>query len=153
MDEVAKLAGVGPGTLYRHFANREALIEAVYLTELEKLAVAVKEFSATMPPIEALRAWMLLFIDYMATKQIIHSALNAMVAGGSDVFKCSLTVIQGGIDELASRAVASGDLRADVEPMDLLRALFGFTQSQGEEWQKKSRTMVDILLLGSRPVA
>src|ERR1700733_7020504 len=71
LDDVAKQAGVGPGTLYRHFPTREALLEAVYRTEVEKLAAAEGEFAETMPPIEALRAWMLLFVDYIAAKQII----------------------------------------------------------------------------------
>src|ERR1700679_2443902 len=81
LDDIAKDAGVGAGTLYRHFPTRDALIEAVYRTEVEKLAAAQKKFSETLPPIEALRAWMLLFIDYIATKQIIGPALNSVVGG------------------------------------------------------------------------
>src|ERR1700761_6544328 len=87
LDDVAKQAGVGAGTLYRHFPTREALLEAVYRTEVEKLAAAEREFSRTMPPIEALRAWMLLFVDYIATKQIIAPALNTMVGGPSKVLQ------------------------------------------------------------------
>src|SRR6267142_6029248 len=81
LDDIAKQADVGPGTLYRHFPTRDALIEAVYHTEVEKLAVAQRELSANLPPIEALRAWMMLFVDYIATKQIIASALNSVVGG------------------------------------------------------------------------
>src|SRR5712692_9456280 len=66
LDDVAKEAGVGAGTLYRHFPTRDVLIEAVYRTEVEKLAAAERRFAATMSPIEALRAWMLLFVDYIA---------------------------------------------------------------------------------------
>ncbi len=76
LDDVAKQAGIGPGTLYRHFPTRDALLEAVYRSEVEKLAAAEREFAEAMSPIEALRAWMLLFIDYIATKQIIAPALN-----------------------------------------------------------------------------
>jgi AcrR family transcriptional regulator len=76
LDDIAKEAGVGAGTLYRHFPTRDALIEAVYRTEVEKLAAAEKKFSEGLPPIEALRAWMLLFVDYIATKQIIGPALK-----------------------------------------------------------------------------
>ncbi len=79
LDEIAKQACVGPGTLYRHFASREALIEAVYRTEVEKLAAAQRNFAETMPPIEALRAWMLLFLDYIAAKKIIAPALNTLI--------------------------------------------------------------------------
>src|ERR1700751_52606 len=83
LDDIAKQAAVGPGTLYRHFPTREALIEAVYHTEVVKLAAAQRELSATLPPIEALRAWMMLFVDYIATKQIIAPALKSVVGGPS----------------------------------------------------------------------
>ncbi len=83
LDDIAKQAGVGPGTLYRHFPARDALLEAVYRTEVEKLAAAERKFAEAMPPVEALRAWMLLFVDYVATKQIIAPALNTLVGGPS----------------------------------------------------------------------
>src|SRR6516225_8818678 len=76
LDDIAKKAGVGPGTLYRHFPTRDELIEAVYRTEVEKLAAAEQTFAQTMPPLEALRAWMLLFVDYIAAKKIIGPVLN-----------------------------------------------------------------------------
>src|SRR4029077_5172172 len=76
LDDIAKHAGVGPGTLYRHFPTRDELLVAVYRTEVEKLAAAERKFAETLPPIEALRAWMLLFVDYIATKQLIAPALN-----------------------------------------------------------------------------
>jgi AcrR family transcriptional regulator len=81
MDEIAKLAVVGPGTLYRHFPTRDALVEAVYLTGVQQLSAAQKTFSESMSPIEALRSWMLLFVDYMAAKQIILPALNLLACG------------------------------------------------------------------------
>src|ERR1700749_3521018 len=71
LDDIAKQAGVGAGTLYRHFPTRDALLEAVYRVEVEKLAAAERELSVKLPPVEALRAWMLLFVDYIATKQLI----------------------------------------------------------------------------------
>jgi AcrR family transcriptional regulator len=86
LDEIAKQAGVGPGTLYRHFPTREDLLEAVYRTEVEKLAAAERKFADTLPPVEALRAWMLLFVDYIAAKQIIAPVLNALVG---DPKRCS----------------------------------------------------------------
>src|SRR5579863_1143112 len=86
LDDIAKEAGVGAGTLYRHFPTRDALIEAVYRTEVERVAAAEKKFSESLPPIQALRAWMLLFVDYIATKQIIAPALNSVVGGPSKLF-------------------------------------------------------------------
>jgi len=85
LDDIAKQAGIGPGTLYRHFPTREELIEAVYRTEVEKLAAAERTFAETMPPLDALRAWMLLFVDYIATKKIIAAALNSLVGGPSKI--------------------------------------------------------------------
>ena len=79
LDDIATQAGVGAGTLYRHFPTREALLAAVYRTEVEKLAAAEKRLAVELAPLEALRAWMLLFVDYIATKKIIAPALNAVV--------------------------------------------------------------------------
>ena len=87
LDDIAKQVGVGPGTLYRHFPTRDALLEAVYRTEVDRLAAAEKEFSATKAPIDALQAWMLLFVDYIAAKQIIAPALNTLVGGPSETVR------------------------------------------------------------------
>src|SRR5258707_14183411 len=125
LDDVAKQAGVGTGTLYRHFPTREALLEAVYRTEVEKLAAAERRFAESMAPIEALRAWMLLFVDYIATKKIIAPALNTVVGGPSKVFEASYTQVHAAIRALVKRAIRSGDIRRDLDPIDLLRALIG----------------------------
>ena len=154
LDEIAKQAGVGPGTLYRHFPTRDALLEAVYRTEVEKLAAVEREFSATMPPVEALRAWMLLFVDYVAAKQIIAPALNTLVGGHSKVFEATSHMVKGAINALAKRAVASGDIRADLDPLDLLRALAGVANiGSGSGWRQSARRLVEILIAGSRPNA
>jgi AcrR family transcriptional regulator len=153
LDDVAKQAGVGPGTLYRHFPTREALLEAVYRTELEKLAAAEKEFATTMPPVEALREWMRLFVDYMATKLIIVPALNTMAGCSSKVMESSGELIRDAIDRLVKRAVESGEIRPDLNPLDLLRALAGVSNvAPVPEWPESAKRLVDILILGSRPV-
>jgi AcrR family transcriptional regulator len=152
LDDIAKEAGVGPGTLYRHFPTRDALIEAVYRTEVEKMAAAAKKFSESLPPLEALRAWMLLFVDYIATKQIIGSALNSVVGGPSKLYEASRNQIQGAIDSLVGRAIRSGEIRSDLEPFDLLRALVGVSHvASGPDWRQSARRLVDILITGSRP--
>jgi len=152
LDDIAKEAGVGAGTLYRHFPTRDALIEAVYRTEVEKVAAAEKKFSESLPPIEALRAWMLLFVDYIATKQIIGPALNSLVGGPSKLFEGSRSQIKGAIDSLVKRAIKSGDIRRDLEPFDLLRALIGVSHvASGPDWQQSARRLVDILITGSGP--
>jgi AcrR family transcriptional regulator len=153
LDEVAKQAGVGPGTLYRHFPTRDALLEAVYRTEVEKLAAAQKEFSATLPPVDALRAWMLLFVDYIAAKQVIAPALNSLVEGPSKLFEASGTQVKRAIHSLVKAAIASGDIRADLDPLDLLRALVGVSNvASGPDWPDSARRLVQILVAGSRPV-
>jgi AcrR family transcriptional regulator len=153
LDDVAKHAGIGAGTLYRHFPTRDTLLEAVYRTEVEKLAAAERKLAETMPPHEALRAWMLLFVDYIATKQIIAPALNTLVGGPSKVFEASGDMIKGAIHTLVKRAIKSGDIRPDLDPLDLLRALVGVSNvASVPGWPQSARRLVDILLLGSRPI-
>jgi AcrR family transcriptional regulator len=151
LDDVARQAGVGAGTLYRHFPTRDSLLEAVYRTEVEKLAAAEKQLSDTMPPIEALRGWMLLFVDYIATKQIIAPALNTLVGKPSKLFDASGTLIKTAIHALVSRAIESGDIRADLDPLDLLRALVGVSNvASGPDWSQSAKRLVQILIAGSR---
>jgi AcrR family transcriptional regulator len=153
LDDIAKQAGVGPGTLYRHFPTREELLEAVYRTEVEKLAAAERKFAQAMPPIEALRAWMLLFVDYIATKQIIAPALNTLAGDPSRVFEASYAQIWDAIRALVKRAIKNGEIRKDLDPIDLLRALVGVANvATSPDWQQSARRLVDILITGSRPV-
>jgi AcrR family transcriptional regulator len=153
LDDIAKRAGVGPGTLYRHFPTRDALLEAVYRSEVEKLAAAERKFAGAMPPIEALRAWMLLFVDYIATKKIIAPALNTLVGDPKKVFEACYTQIHEAIHTLVKRAIKSGDIRKDLDPIDLLRALIGVANvATSPDWQQSARRLVDILITGSRPV-
>jgi AcrR family transcriptional regulator len=153
LDDIAKQAGVGPGTLYRHFPTRDALIEAVYHTEVEKLAAAERRFAETLVPIEALRAWMLLFVDHIAAKQIIAPALNSVIGGPSKLYEGSRGQIQAAIDALVKRAIKSGDIRRDLDSFDLLRALIGVAHvASSPDWQQSARRLVDILITGSRPV-
>jgi AcrR family transcriptional regulator len=153
LDEIAKQAGVGAGTLYRHFPSRESLIEAVYRTEVGKLAAAERNFAETMPPIEALRAWMMLFVDYIAAKKIIAPVLNTLLGGASNVFESSHGQIWEAIRSLVKRAIKSGDIRKDLDPIDLLRALIGVSNvASSPDWQQSAKRLVDILITGSRPV-
>jgi AcrR family transcriptional regulator len=152
MDEITKRAKIGPGTLYRHFPTRDDLLAAVYISEVEKLADAQKKFSAVLPPVDALRAWMLVFIDYIAAKKIIAPALNAMAGGPSRVFQQTSHLMEESANALASRAVASRDLRPDVDPMDMLRAIYGVSSvGSTDDWPEKARRFVEILIQGSRP--
>ncbi len=153
LDEIAKRAGVGAGTLYRHFPSRGELIEGVYRNEVGKLAAAAARFAETMSPLESLRAWMLLLVDYISAKHIIAPALNSVVGGPSRLYEGSRTMIHGAIDELVKRAKTSGDVRRDLDAFDLLRALIGVSHvGSGANWQQSARRLVDILIAGSRPL-
>jgi AcrR family transcriptional regulator len=153
LDDIAKQARVGPGTLYRHFPTREELLQAVYRSEMEKLAAAERKFAHGMPPIEALRAWLLLFVDAIETKQIIAPALNTLIGDPKKVFAASYAQIHEAIHALVKRAIKSGDIRRDLDPIDLLRALVGVANvATSPDWQQSARRLVDILILGSRPL-
>ena len=153
LEEIAKQAGVGAGTLYRHFPTRDELIEGVYRNEVEKLAAAASRFAETMSPLEALRAWMLLLVDYIAAKHIIGPALNTIAGGPSRLHEGTRSLIQSAIDGLAKRAKESGDLRRELDAYDLLRALIGVSHvGSGADWQQSARRLVDILIAGSRPL-
>jgi AcrR family transcriptional regulator len=152
LDDIARQAGVGPGTLYRHFPTRDALIEAVYRAEVEKLAAAAPKFAETMPPLEALRAWMLLFIDHIAAKQIIAPALNTLVGGPAKLYEGSRPQIGGAIGALVKGGIRGGDIRSGLDPFDLLRALIGVAHMTSDPgWQQSAKRLVDILIAGSRP--
>lgn len=151
LDDIAKQASVGAGTLYRHFPTRDALIEAVYRSEVEKLAAAAHDFAVAKAPIEALRAWLLLFVDYIAAKHIIAPALNSVAGGPSRLYEGSRSLVQGAIDELVKGAKKSGEVRRDVDASDLLRAVIGVSYvGSGGDWQQSARRLVDILIAGSR---
>jgi AcrR family transcriptional regulator len=152
LDEIAKKARVGPGTLYRHFPTREELLVAVYRSEMEKLAAAERCFADTLPPVEALRAWLLLFVDGVETKQIIAPVLNTLVSDPKKVFEASYALIHEALRALVKRAIKSGDIRKDLDPIDLLRALVGVANvSASPDWQQSARRLVEILILGARP--
>lgn len=153
LDEIAKQVGVGPGTLYRHFPTREELLEAVYRAELEKLAAAEQKLAQTMAPTEALRAWLLLFVDAIAAKQLIAPALNTLLGDPKKVFEASYAKMNQAIRALVKRGVESGEIRSDLDPIDLLRALIGVSNvASVPDWQPSARRLVDILIAGSRPV-
>jgi AcrR family transcriptional regulator len=152
LDDIAKQAGFGVGTLYRHFPTRDALIEAVYRAEVERLAEAATRLSQRHSPLEALREWMRLFVDYIGTKQLIAPALNAMVGGPSQLYATTGELVKAAIQSLVRRAVESGDIRPDLDPIDLLRALAGVANfAASPDWAASAKRLVDILLLGSKP--
>jgi AcrR family transcriptional regulator len=151
LEEIARRAGVGIGTLYRHFPTRDVLLTEVYRHAVEQLAEAAARLSKTLTPVEALRDWMRLFVDYIATKQVMAPALGAMVGGTADLYASSGPTIKTAISKLIDRAVANDDIRLDLEPLDLLRALMGVANvNNGPGWQASAYRLIDILINGLR---
>lgn len=151
LDDIARQAGIGPGTLYRHFPARDTLIEAVYRNEVEKLAAAEQRFADRLPPLEALRAWMLLFIDHVSEKRLIIPAMDTVAGGSMRLIEGARSLIHTAFVASVRRAIASGDLRSDTEPDDFVRALVGiFHTTAFPGWEPSARRLVDILIAGSR---
>jgi AcrR family transcriptional regulator len=152
LDDIARRAELGPGTLYRHFPTRDALIEAVFRSQVEQLTAAGRHFALTMPPLPALRAWMFVFIDYVAAKTLILPAMDTVPGGSMRMIEGSRGLIHSTFRGLVQRAVDSGDLRAGTDPDDIIRALIGvFHTTALPGWESSARRIVDILIEGSRP--
>lgn len=148
LDEIARMSGVGPATLYRHFPTRDALIEEVYRSQTVQLAQAAVGLSASEPPVEALRLWLKLFVGYFASKQIIVGAFDAAFGQRPDLADTCATQVGGAIGLLLDKAVASGEIEPVLEPFDLLRALVGAASASGPEWQASANRLVDVLIAG-----
>jgi AcrR family transcriptional regulator len=151
LEEIARRAGVGIGTFYRHFRSREAVVEAVYRREVEQLAAAVPQLLKKLPAGEALHQWMRLFIDYIATKRLIAPSLTALAAPPATLYASSAELIRNAIATLVKRAVDSGEVRKDIDPADLLRAMVGVSYGNPDAgWEASARRLVDLLMDGLR---
>ena len=149
LEEIARRADVGIGTLYRHFPTRDAIVEAVYRREVQQLADAAPRLVEALPPAEALRAWMRVFVDYIAAKKVIAPALKSLVGADSSLYADSSARINGAIALLVERARASGEIRPDADSADLLRALIGFAYvSSAPDWEASARRLIDLLIDG-----
>ena len=150
MDDIARQSGLGSGTLYRHFPTRELLIEAVYREEVEKLTAAAAHLLATHAPVEALRSWMLLFIDHVASKRLILPALESVAGGSVRLIEGSHEIIHAAFLSLVQNAQSQGLLRADLYPHDFIRAMLGvFFTTALPGWEESARRIVDLLVDGA----
>jgi AcrR family transcriptional regulator len=151
LEAIARRAGVGIGTLYRHFPTRDAIVEAVYRREVQQLADAAVRLSSERPAGEALHAWMRLFVDYIATKKVMAPALAAMVGGTTELFAATGAKFSEAMNLLVGRAKAAGDIRSDVDPNDVMRAAAGFTYGNASpDWEASALRLIDILMDGLR---
>lgn len=148
--EIAKEAGVGVGTIYRHFPTREELIGAVYRSELDAVCDAADELLATVPPQEALRTWMARFVDYMTTKIGLQDAIAVVVAKGGDPFADSHSRQKVAIGSLMAATAEARVTRPEVEPDDVLLALAGIAIAAGAaDGPEQTTRMIDLLYAGT----
>jgi AcrR family transcriptional regulator len=151
LDAIAKEAGVGIGTLYRHYPTREALIDAAYRNELGRLCDSVGDLLRDMPPDHALRAWMDCFVDYMTTKRGMGDALRALIASGGDPFSESRDRLTTAVATLLNAGAAAVTLRADVEPDDVLISLSGISLATADpQRREQAGRLLDLLMDGLR---
>ena len=151
LEAVAKKAGVGIGTLYRHFPTRDTLFEAVYRHEVDLLGDLAERLARDEAPVEALKTWLQANVRLVATKKGMIEALQLAAHGSSELKAYSYDRMIGAIRLLLDRAVKAGDVRGDVPPEDLLRTLVGIYYSQGTgDWQPTALRMVDVFVDGLR---
>jgi AcrR family transcriptional regulator len=154
LEEIARRAGVGIGTLYRHFPTRDALLAAVYQREVEQLVASADSLLADRGPGQALEAWLHLLIDYMATKRVIAPALRASAGDGSQVYASSGATITEALNRLARAATAGGEIRADIGPDDLYRMMVGVSHGYDQaDWEPSARRLVGVIMAGLKPPA
>jgi AcrR family transcriptional regulator len=151
LETVAARAGVGIGTLYRHFPSREALVVAAYRQEVDALCAAASELLETLPADQALRAWAERFADYIATKRSMGAALRAAAASDSPLFANTREQITGALRLLLDAGEASGTLRAGVDPMDVINVINGIWHlPAGPRWREDVGRMLDLVVDGLR---
>ncbi len=151
LEAVARKAGVGIGTLYRHFPTREALFQAVYSREIDQLVELAARLAAEEPPFEALRHWLHAQIRMVATKKGMLAALNPVFDGATEVFAAHQERNRRAVGDLMARAVAAGAIRDDIEPADVMRAVIGMCYTRDQPgWQDTVIRLVDVFLDGLR---
>src|ERR1700722_4583938 len=151
LDAVAKRAGVGIGTLYRHFPTREALFEAVYRREVQQLSELAEALKSEADSVDALRRWLRSNVEFVATKKGMLAALGLTVDGSSELYAHTFDRLTKAVGALLDRAVAAGEIRADVGPEDLLRALVGMCYMHDQPgWQNSVLRLVDVFVDGLR---
>lgn len=151
MRAIAREAGVGIATLYRHFPNREALVDAVYRDQVARLTTGAQDLLAQLPPPAALRRWMDLFGDWIATKNGMLDTLVVMVESGEIAHARTRTDLLAAIDDILGAGRATGDFRADIDAEDIAAGLIGvFTVAKPPGHQARASRLLNVLLDGLR---
>ena len=151
LEAVARQAGVGIGTLYRHFPTRETLFEAVYRNEVEQLVDLAERLGTDLPPLDALRQWMHANVTFVATKKGMSAALAVAVHASSDLTRYSLDRLGRALDTLLRRAADAGTIRDDISAEDVLRTIVGLAYTHDKPgWQGNVLRLVDVFIDGMR---
>jgi len=151
LEAVARRAGVGIGTLYRHFPTRQSLFEAVYRREVQQLGELAEQLKGEASPVDALRRWLRSNVEFVATKKGMSAALALAVQGSSELSAYSFDRLTKAVGALLDRAVAAGEIRSDISPEDVLRTLVGMCYMHDQPgWQKSVLRMVDVFVDGLR---
>jgi AcrR family transcriptional regulator len=151
LEAVAKRAGVGIGTLYRHFPTRDALVEAAYSNEVTHLCDAADELLETLPPDQALAAWMDRFVTYAGAKRGMSEALQSVVASGSEVHADGRRRIVGALSKLLDAGIAAGTIRPDVDAEDVIHAMGAIWLVKDErQWPDQAHKVLRLLMDGLR---
>jgi len=154
LEAIAKASGVGIGTLYRHFPTREALVEAVYHDQVQGLHHGADNLLAGHGPAPALRLWMDLFADWVATKHGMIDTLRTMISSGDIAFAQTRTEIIATIQALLDAGAADGEVRGDVTAEDVIASLAGIMAVAGTPGQRdQAGRLFDLLMNGLRPGA
>lgn len=149
LEAVARKAGVGIGTLYRHFPTRDALFEAVYRGDIDRLADLAEQLSEEAGPVEALRLWLREGVEVVATKKGMMATLALATDGKQDLFAYSHQRLTAATTALLSRATQADEIRDDITPEDLLRALVGLCHAPDRPgWRTSVARLVDVLVDG-----
>ena len=151
LEEIARQAGVGIGTLYRHFPTREHLVEVVYRREVEALCAAADDLASHHSADMALEQWMQRFVDYIATKRGLAASLRILFNTNSAVFSDLSGRVSLALRQLVEAAAAEGSIRGDVDASDVLHALGGiYSAPDTKDWRDRSRRLVKLLMDGLR---
>jgi AcrR family transcriptional regulator len=151
LDEIAKRAGVGAGTLYRHFPNRDALIEAVYVDEMTVLSRRAEELLAQYTPADALQHWVREQVNWVNKRRGLSTSLKAAMKPDSDNMRLCRQLIMGAVDKLLAAGRAAGTVRPDLQPYDLVRLCHGLAVACEYGSDADHERMLDVVVGGLRP--
>lgn len=150
LESVAKQAGVGIGTLYRHFPTRDALVEAVYRHDVDQLCEQAEQLRASLPADQALCEWMQLFVTYVASKKGLATYLKSVVGADSELFESTLGKVRETMSTLVDAAAREGAIRGDIDSMGLLRALSGVCLMSNQPVPQQGLELASLLMDGLR---